>query len=172
VKKWLSNSITLFLIAAAAAVFLLDGLGSKLLPDGTVAPEFELDKLGGGRVASASMKGDVVMVDFWATWCPPCRSEMPWLVKLGDEYAAKGVHFVAVSEDDERPMVGLYAKDKLPGLEHYAVFTDGSIGRRFQIAALPTLYVIGRDGKIVASTQGETSEWRVRRWLNAALEGK
>jgi thiol-disulfide isomerase/thioredoxin len=172
VKKWLSNAVTLFLIAGAVAVFLMDGFGSNLLPDGTLAPEFELDKLGGGRVSSAGMKGDVVMVDFWATWCPPCRAEMPWLVKLGAEYEAKGVHFVAVSADDERPAVGIYAKDRVPGLDRFAVFSDGVVGGRFKVSALPTLYVIGRDGKIVASSQGETSEWRVRRWLNAALEAK
>ena len=70
----------------------------------------------------------------------------------------------------ERPLVGIYAKDKVPGLEPYAVFANGAVVQKYRVAVLPTLYVIGRDGKIVASTHGSTSEWRVRRWLNAALE--
>jgi thiol-disulfide isomerase/thioredoxin len=173
VKKTFSNAIVLFLIAGAVAVFVFDGVGSTLLPDGSPAPDFDLDKLGGGRVTSASMKGQVVMVDFWATWCGPCQAEMPWLVKVAKEYEAKGVQFVAAaSPSDERPDVGIYAKDRVPGLEKYAAFADSLTAQRFKVEALPTLYVIGRDGKVLASTRGETSEWRVRHWLNMALDAK
>ena len=172
-KKWFSNGITLFLIAGAITVVLFDGVGSNLLADGAAAPPFDLDKLGGGRVTSESLKGEVVMLDFWATWCAPCREEMPWLFEVAKEYEAKGVHFVAAaSPDDDRPAVGVYAKDRLPGLERYAAFADVLTAQRFKVAALPTLYVIGRDGKVLASVQGEATEWRVRRWLNAALETK
>jgi thiol-disulfide isomerase/thioredoxin len=173
VKKWLSNGIFLFLIAGAIAVIVFDNLGhGRMLPIGSEAPAFELDRLGGGRVTSAELKGQVVMLDFWATWCPPCRSEMPWLVEVAKEYEAKGVRFVAASVDDERPAVGLYAKDVVPGLDRYAAFADPFTVGRFNVAGYPTLYVIGRDGKISASYEAEASEWRVRRWLNAALEAK
>jgi thiol-disulfide isomerase/thioredoxin len=168
-----SNGIVLFLIAGALAVFFFDGVGSQPLPEGSPAPEFELDKLGGGRVTSQALKGQVVLVDFWATWCPPCQAEMPWLVKLAKEYESKGVQFVAAaSPSDERPDVGVYAKDRVPGLERYAAFADPQTAQRFKVEALPTLYVIGRDGKVIASTRGETSEWRVRHWLNVALDSK
>jgi thiol-disulfide isomerase/thioredoxin len=172
-KKVLSNGIVLFIIAAALIVSMFESFQSGLLPDGTEAPQFELDKLGGGQVTSASLKGEVVLIDFWATWCSPCREEMPWLVELAKEYEAKGVRFVAAaSPDDARPDVGVYAKDTVKGLDRYAAFVDPDTAHRFKVEALPSLYVIGRDGKIFASSRGETSAWRVRRWLNGALDAK
>jgi thiol-disulfide isomerase/thioredoxin len=172
VKKLLSNGVTVFIVIGAIAVIAFDGFSSSLLPDGTVAPELKFEKLGGGTLEPSDLAGQVVLLDFWATWCPPCREEMPWLVSLEKEFEAKGVRFVAASEDDERPLVGIYAKDKVPGLEPYAVFSNAAVVQKYRVAVLPTLYVIGRDGKIVASTHGSTSEWRVRRWLNAALDAK
>lgn len=174
-KSWVSNAITLFLVAAVAAVMLLEGFGGNVLPPGTPAPPFDFEKHQGGRVTSEELRGQVVLIDFWATWCGPCRGEMPWLVGLANEYEAKGVRFVAASHDDaeeRKAAIDAYTRQNVPGLTRYAVYADPFTGAKYRVDALPTLYVIGRDGKIVAGTRGATSEWRVRRWLNAALEAK
>ncbi len=125
-KKIFSNGVTVFIVIGAIAVIAFDGFSSSLLPDGTVAPELTFEKLGGGTLDTKELAGQVVLLDFWATWCPPCREEMPWLVSLEKEFEAKGVRFVAASEDDERPLVGIYAKDKVLGLEPYAVFSNAA----------------------------------------------
>jgi thiol-disulfide isomerase/thioredoxin len=174
VKKWLTNAVTLFLVAAAGIVLMLQGAGGNLLPVGADAPAFDLERHGGaGRFTSAELKGKVVMLDFWATWCGPCREEMPWLVELAREYEGKGVQLVAASHDepDERQgAIDAFAKNDVPGVERYAAYGDPFTSGKYRVEALPTLYVIGKDGKIVASVRGSVSEWRVRRWLNAALE--
>ncbi|MBK7861830.1 MAG: TlpA family protein disulfide reductase [Archangiaceae bacterium] len=103
---------------------------------GSEAPPFDFEQLDGTRVASASLKGKVVLLDFWATWCPPCREEMPWLVDLGREYGPKGVRFVAASRDDEdewRPLVSEYAKKQVPGLEAYAAGADPFTAGKYRV---------------------------------------
>jgi thiol-disulfide isomerase/thioredoxin len=171
VKKVFSNAVTLFLVVGAAALLILDGFGGDTLPAGSEAPPFDLETLDGARVTSAELKGQVVLLDFWATWCPPCREEMPWLVELGQQYRAKGVRFVAASRDDEwKQAVGAYARKSVPGLETFAVSGDPFTAGKYRVDALPTLYVIGKDGKIIGGARGSVSEWRVKRWLNAALE--
>jgi thiol-disulfide isomerase/thioredoxin len=174
VKKQLGNAVLVFLVVGAAATLMFEGATSDLLPRGSVAPAFEVDLPGGGRLRSEELKGQVVLLDFWATYCPPCREEMPWLVSLSNELSSKGVRFVAVSHDDpsqREALVAAYSK-RVPGLERYAAYGDAITGGRYRVVALPTLYVIGRDGKIAAAVQGSTSEWRVRRWLEAALEAE
>jgi cytochrome c biogenesis protein CcmG/thiol:disulfide interchange protein DsbE len=144
------------------------------LPEEAVAPAFSFERLGGGTVSSAELKGQVVILDFWATWCGPCREEMPWLVKVAQEYQSKGVTFVAANIDDpdeQKAAVGIYV-DSIPELKPFAVFGDAEDGARFQVRALPTTYVIDRKGMIVAAQTGQASERSVRRWLDKALEQK
>lgn len=171
-SNWLSGALIVALLIGAI-VMGFEEMHSGL-PDDVPAPAFSFEKLGGGRVTSSELVGKVVILDFWATWCPPCREEMPWLVKLAEEYQSKGVAFVAASDDEAgeaKAAVGIYV-DQLPGLRPYAAFGDPAIGARYKVRALPTIYILDRQGKIVASHTGQTSERSVRRWLDDALERK
>src|ERR1039457_7358182 len=67
---------------------------------GKAAPGFALEDLSGRKVSLASYKGKAVMINFWATWCAPCRIETPWLVELRNQYAAQGFEILGVSTDD------------------------------------------------------------------------
>ena len=87
-------------IVAVVVMAVYEARSAKTVDGGSSAPTFEIDKLGGGKIALADLKGKVVMLDFWATWCPPCREEIPSLVKLTKEYESKGLTFVAASRDD------------------------------------------------------------------------
>src|SRR3974390_134834 len=67
---------------------------------GKVAPDFSLEDLSGKKVSLSSYKGKAVLINFWATWCGPCKLETPWLVDLRNQYAAKGFEILGISTDD------------------------------------------------------------------------
>jgi peroxiredoxin len=111
------------------------------------APEFSLETLDGKQVSLASLKGKVVVVDFWATWCPPCVAEIPGFQELQAKYAEKGVVFVGVSLDRRaEPVKEFLARNKVT----YAVGVgDASHVDAFGgFDAIPTTFLIDRDGNI------------------------
>jgi thiol-disulfide isomerase/thioredoxin len=133
---------------------------SVLPTQGALVPAFELERLLGGTVTLASLRGKVVVIDFWATWCPPCRAEMPWLVAMAQRLEASGVAFVAISEDDppgQVPNVTRFAQ-QVPGLERFAVLGDPAIEAQYGVTSLPTLFVVDRQGRLVAKLVGAGDE--------------
>jgi thiol-disulfide isomerase/thioredoxin len=96
---------------------------------------------------------------------------MPYLVKLAKQYEAQGVRLVAVSNDDldeQREAVGRFV-ERLPELKPYAAFGTPQLGAAYLVRALPTLYVIDREGRIVASGTGQASKAEIERWIQKAL---
>jgi thiol-disulfide isomerase/thioredoxin len=141
---------------------------------GQDAPEARFQRFGGGSVSLSSLRGKVVLVDFWATFCPPCVEEMPVLVKLAREYVPRGVVFVAPSLDDPqraRVEVGVFIDGKVPGLAPYAAFADEASANAFGVRALPTLVIIDRAGKVASTYIGSASERQWRDRIEAALRG-
>lgn len=129
-------------------------------PAPPLAPDFELPRLTGGSVRLSSLKGRVVVIDFWATWCPPCRAEMPWLVQMAKRLDERGVSFIAISEDDppgQVPLVQEFAT-QVPGLERFAALGDPDIEARFGVDSLPTLFVVDRGGHLVHQQVGAAQE--------------
>ncbi|MBL8923996.1 MAG: TlpA family protein disulfide reductase [Myxococcaceae bacterium] len=129
-------------------------------PEAGRVPEFELPRLQGGAVRLADLRGKIVVIDFWATWCPPCRAEMPWLVAMAKRYESRGVAFVAISEDDppgQIPLVTEFAR-QVPGLERFAVLGDPEIEARYGVTSLPTLFIVDREGRLVQRFRGATTE--------------
>ena len=153
-------------IALAALYTLLPGFGPGTGPQearGGPLPAFDLARLEGGRVRLEDLRGKVVVVDFWATWCPPCRAEMPWLVEMAKRVESRGVAFVAVSEDDppgQVPLVTEFAR-QVPGLGRYAVLGDPQVEARFGVTSLPTLFITDRQGRLVARMTGAAEEAEV-----------
>jgi thiol-disulfide isomerase/thioredoxin len=134
---------------------------------GLQAPNVGFQRFGGGAVALASLRGKVVLVDFWATFCSPCVEEMPVLVKLVHEYEPRGLVFVAPSLDDpDRAAVevGVFLDRQVPGLAPYAAFGNDASANAFGVRVLPTMVVIDRAGKVTATYIGSASEsaWRAR----------
>jgi thiol-disulfide isomerase/thioredoxin len=152
---------------------VMEGRRGRPMGDGEVAPAFELERFRGGTVSLDALKGKVVMLDFWATWCGPCRAEMPALLKLAREYESKGVVFVAANRDDPydaRSQVASFAQQRVPGLEEYVAFADDVTSARYRITSLPTLYFIDRQGKVLDAFTGSASESQLRRWIEEALK--
>lgn len=132
-------------------------------------PDFELPRLQGGTVRLSALRGQVVVIDFWATWCPPCRAEMPWLVRMAQRLEAKGVVFVAISEDDppgQVPLVTEFAQ-AVPGLERFAVLGDPDLEARYGVTSLPTLFIVDRRGGLVTSLVGAADEAQVVPFVEA-----
>ncbi|MGC2617808.1 MAG: TlpA disulfide reductase family protein [Acidobacteriaceae bacterium] len=132
--------------------------------DGKQARNFTLEDLHGQKVSLASFKGRPLVVDFWATWCGPCKIEIPWFEKLHDQYAGQGLEILGVSSDDldkgdpaklftEKRDISDFATKM--GMNYPVLIDADSIADQWGgLDALPTTFFIDRNGKIVASTVG------------------
>ncbi len=133
------------------------------LPDlrGKAAPGFTLKTVDGKTVSLADYKGKAVLVNFWATWCGPCKLEMPWLIDLQKKYAAQGFTVLGVSEDDDSAKtVGDFAAKM--GVNYPILMSSEAISKAYGgIDYLPVSYYIGRDGKVVAEVGGLISQTEI-----------
>jgi peroxiredoxin len=115
---------------------------------GQEAPLFELEQLDGGPVSLSSLLGkDVVVLDFWATWCPPCRKGLPVIADLAREYAGRGVAVYAVNQMEPADTVRSFLKEQgitVPVL----LDTAGIVGRTYEVSGIPQTVLIDRTGKV------------------------
>ncbi len=122
------------------------------------APEFSLEAIGGGNRTLQDYKGKVVLLNFWATWCPPCLREMPALQKLYNRYRAKGFDLVAISVDQGRKdeVQKFINENKLT----FPVILDPihTAKGSYKVRALPTNYLLDRQGRVIAWGMG-SREW-------------
>jgi cytochrome c biogenesis protein CcmG/thiol:disulfide interchange protein DsbE len=152
-------------VVAAAAIglgiyFLLDAFprghpAAKIELDST-APDFSLPDLTGGQFRLSGNRGKVVLLDFWATWCDPCREEIPGFVALQNKYGTQGLQVVGVSMDDSPEPVREYQERFRTN--YPIVMGNAKIGELYGgILGLPIAFVIGRDGRILAKHVGATN---------------
>ena len=143
--------------AVSLAADELRAAGLSKARDGTKFMDFELESLDGGWVRLSTLKGFVVFLNFWATWCPPCRQEMPSMERLESRYSSRGVRIVAVDLQESRRDVEAFVKEL--GLS-FQVLLDplGEVGATYGVRGLPTTYIISRDGFVVAGRVGG-QEW-------------
>ena len=143
------------------------------LPDlrGKRAPDFTLRTVEGKKLSLSDYKGKAVLINFWATWCAPCKIEMPWLIALRSQYAPQGFEILGVSEDDaDTPHTKLAKFGQEQGLNYPLLVGDDAISRKYGgVEFLPTSYFVGRDGKIVAETAGLVSKDEVEASIKKAL---
>jgi thiol-disulfide isomerase/thioredoxin len=121
---------------------------------GTPAPDFTLETLDGKSVSLSSLRGKAVVVNFWATWCGPCKIETPWLVELQNQYGAQGLQIVGVAMDDSgKDEIARFAKDM--GVNYPVLLGKEAVGDAYGgVPALPESFFISRDGKIVDKIMG------------------
>jgi len=136
---------------------LLKSLELRGYPSGTTPPLFSGHTLEARRVSMTDLRGKVLLVNFWASWCRECRPEMPALERLHREFAPRGLAVVGINAREDREEVRRYAKD-LELTFALVLDSDGKINAAYGVVGLPTTFVVGRDGRAVALAVGPR-EW-------------
>jgi peroxiredoxin len=117
-----------------------------------MAPAFTLVDLAGKSVSLSDFRGKVVVLDFWATWCPPCRREIPDFINLQKQYAAQGVQIIGIALD-EPEKVQAFARDN--GMNYPVLLGNDAISALYGgIEGIPTTFIIDKTGRIVNKFEG------------------
>ncbi len=127
------------------------GAGSGVLAVGTKAPDFTLKTLDGKAFKLSSCfgkPGSVVVLDLWATWCPPCRKVIPNLVKLNETFRGKAVRIVGVALDEEKSVVDKFVKNNQVSYTVCLDFGGSVLSKPYKIEGIPVLYFIDKNGVI------------------------
>lgn len=128
----------------------------KLVGDvqGVTAPDFSLVSLDGRKVSLSEFRGKAVLLNFWATWCPPCKVEMPWFVDLQRQYGKDGLVVLGVAMDDSEPAtIAKFASSM--GVNYPVLLGTDKVSDDYgDVQYLPTTFYIGRDGMIVDKMTG------------------
>ena len=156
---------------ALVAVLLLAACGASShatgIRPGDVAPPWTDPLSTGGRFAFSSLRGSPVYLNFFATWCPPCNDEAPWIESLQRRYGMRGLHVIGVDMEESAPLAQRFrAKYHLT----YPVVVDGgTLEQLYNINGLPVHVFIKRDGTIYRSVVGEMSKAEIQAAVRAIL---
>jgi peroxiredoxin len=131
--------LTILLFAAPAA--------DAAVNPGAPAPAFTLAARDGGKVSLADLKGQVVMINFWATWCGPCRQEMPLLAQLHDKYEPLGFTMLGVNVEPDSAAAVAWLKG-VPVTFPILFDTDSAVAGRFGVEGMPSSVLVDRNGQV------------------------
>ena len=138
----------------------------ELIAKGDAAPEWTLKDAAGVEVSLSGLKGQVVVLDFWATWCGPCKIAMPHVQKLHEDYADKGVKVFGVNCWERADARAYMTKSKYT----YGLLLDGDkVADMYHVSGIPTFYVIDQEGKVAFAATGMPKEAALRETIDALL---
>ena len=136
---------------------------------GQPAPDFSLASLDGKTLKLSDYKGKAVLLNFWATWCEPCKIEMPWFVQLQQQYGPQGLQVLGVAMDDTDPQDIKQFAQKM-GVNYPIVVGKETVGDQYGgIPYLPSTFYINRDGKVVDRVFGLVSRSEIEDNIKKAL---
>lgn len=174
-KNIIGGALFVALVAAGVVLFLKRtpsqveiGPGS-----GTEAPDFSLRRVDSDEeVSLSSFRGKTVLLDFWATWCPPCREQMPIVQKLADDPSlSDDLVILSVNADEARPdrqaKVETYLSDN--GYRFTTIMDDGRAVSAYGVSNLPTLFIVDPQGKVAHRDVGVHSEEKLRKVLGRVM---
>jgi peroxiredoxin len=139
---------------------------------GKNVPDFTLTRLEGGTVSRSDLAGKVYVLDFWATWCPPCRKSLPHLAELYDSEKGSGLLVYAVNAQEEKPTVQEFV-DKTKLDVPVLLDTDGKPGEAFMTSAIPETVVVGKTGiveKVFIGFNPDKSPQELKAAVHAAMK--
>ena len=176
------NTLVILVVVAAVAVMLIGGqymvrksqqggltpAGGGPKP-GASAPDFALQSLDGKTVRLSDFRGKAVLLNFWATWCEPCKLEMPWFIELQKQYGPQGLQVLGVAMDDSgKDTIAKFAHNM--GVDYPVLLGKESVSDQYGgLEYLPTSFYIDRDGKVVARVFGLRSRSDIEDWIKQAL---
>jgi thiol-disulfide isomerase/thioredoxin len=156
------DPVVLVAVAAVIAFMLVVGLRMarrrpnppEVQKKGSVAPDFALSSLDGKTVHLSDYRGKAVLLNFWATWCGPCKIEMPWFVELQKQYGPAGLQILGVAMDDASPKeIAAFTKEM--GVNYPVLIGKEDVGDAYGgVEFLPYSFYIDRDGKVFDKTFG------------------
>ena len=122
-------------------------------PSSGATPDFTLSSFEGQPITPAELRGKVVVINFWASWCPPCRDEAPFLQRTWQQYKDRGVVFIGVDYVDSETATKAYLKEF--GITYFNGPDIGSaISQRYRIKGVPETYFVGKDGNLYGNALG------------------
>lgn len=156
------DPLVIVAVAAMIALMLVVGLRSArhrqnplaAQTEGGQAPDFTLTSLEGKTIRLSDYRGKAILLNFWATWCPPCKIEMPWFVELQKQYGPAGLQVLGVAMDDGSPGdIAAFAKEM--GVNYPVLIGKEEVGDAYGgVAYLPVTFFIDRNGKVVDKAVG------------------
>jgi thiol-disulfide isomerase/thioredoxin len=173
------NPLALVVVAVVAAAMLYFGFHmprrtarAPSIARPTDAPDFTLESLEGKSLRLSDLRGKAVLLNFWATWCDPCKIEMPWFVELQNEYGAQGLQIVGIAMDDSaKEDIAKFAKNM--GVNYPVLLGKEAVGDAYGgVPALPESFFISRDGKIVDRIIGLEGKADIEEAVRKALSAQ
>ena len=145
------------MLCVLVGYFILPTLGVGKNPlVGKPAPPFDLPVIHGGdpgnRISLDAYRGKIVLLDFWATWCRPCRAQIPIIEGLARDYANQGVSVIGINTDDEEQRAAAFAKQE--SLSYPIVYDSGAVFHEYRGTGLPTLVIIDAAGNVATIRAG------------------
>ena len=173
------SPLVLVVVAFVVALMLYVGYHKARTPGGmpfrpltasAPAPDFSLEALDGKTTRLSDFRGKAVLLNFWATWCGPCKIEMPWFVDLQKEYGSQGLQIVGVAMDDaSKEDIAKFAKDM--GVNYPVLIGKEAVGDAYGgVPALPETFLIARDGKIMDKIIGLRGKAEIEDAIKKALK--
>jgi peroxiredoxin len=157
-----------FFVLSIIAMALLAGCTDHGAQSGTMASDFSLKDMSGKTVRLSDYKGKVVLLEFWATWCPPCRASVPGLEKLHEAYKDKGLVLLAVSMDEGGPdEVKSFIKER--GITYTVLRGNEDVVTKYEVRSIPMILVLDKEGRIAKRYLGLGSDEDLEKDIKANL---
>lgn len=132
--------------------FILFNCGKKTIRDPL---SFKLENLDGEQMELKKYKGKIILLDFWATWCPPCRAAIPHLVNLYEKFQDRNFIILGIGLDEKEPLIKM--KDEM-NIKYPILIGNNEIAKFYQVQAIPTLVLLDKNGKIYYKEVGFSEE--------------
>lgn len=128
--------------------------GKAVIEEGR-APDFTLDDIQGNKVSLSALRGRVVLLEFWATWCPPCRDSVPEMNELYEKFKGKDFALLAISLDEGQSALSTVASFvKERGIAYTVLIDDGRVSSDYGVTNIPTIFIVDKSGKIARKHVG------------------
>lgn len=164
-RPLLSKVLLGVLVVATASVFYTNIFPKERVTHGKQA-DFTLNTVQGAEVNLASLKGKGIIVSFWATYCPPCEKELPYLDQAYKKYKQQGVEIIGVNVAEPRIIVNKFLQQR--NIEFpIALDWNGDVAEQYNVLALPTTVVIDANGEVIDEIVGELTEQKIEQIIQS-----